>query len=57
MKAVYKEPGKAPEIIDAGNSLEVLQFLVHGYKDAGADDDAAAIITGLFMGQIMEPGE
>lgn len=31
MKAVYKEPGKAPEIIDAGNSLEALQFLVQGY--------------------------
>lgn len=31
MTAVYKEPGKDPKIIDVGNSLEALQFMVHGY--------------------------
>lgn len=31
MKAVYKEPGMAPEIIDVGNSLTALQHMVHGY--------------------------
>ena len=34
MKAIYKEPGKKPEIIDVGNSLEALQFMVRGYIES-----------------------
>ena len=31
MKAIYKLPGKDPEIIEAGNDLATLQKLVGGY--------------------------
>ena len=40
-----------------GVLAELLLLFWYALKGAGADDDAAAIITGLFMGQIMEPGE
>lgn len=31
MKAIYKLPGKDPEVIEAGNDLATLQKLVGGY--------------------------
>lgn len=40
-----------------GALAEMLLLFWDALKDAGADDDAAAIITGLFMGQIMAPDE
>ena len=40
-----------------GVLAEMFLLFWNALKGAGADDDAAAIITGLFIGQIMEPGE
>lgn len=40
-----------------GALAEMFLLFWDALKDAGDDDDAAAIITGLFMGQIMEPEE
>lgn len=40
-----------------GVLAEIFLLFWNALKGAGADDDAAAIITGMFMAQIMEPEE
>lgn len=44
MKAVYKEPMKAPEIIDVGNSLTALQHKVQGYIECVTLTEHAVLI-------------
>lgn len=44
MKAIYKAPGKAPEIIQAENSLEALQEKVGGYIETVTLASDACII-------------
>ena len=45
------------ELRDQIGALAMFLLFWGALKDAGADDDTAEFITGLFMGQIMEPGE
>lgn len=44
MKAIYKLPGRDPELIEAGNNLSTLQKLVGGYIETVTIASDACIV-------------